>query len=134
MTANSNNRLLPSRQLPVGKYRIDIPRMLSIGLMDHPWTKKKPAATMSFLSRNNSQTTTRPDVRPKEIAAVPTTAGVEHTMQELPVPRAQQVFFWWVSAMMRYVPESTQKKALNAAKSNICDILSEVMVKIAVPP
>ena len=43
----------------------------------------------------------QPDVRPKEVAATPTTARVEHTMQELPVPRAQQAFFWWVGAMMR---------------------------------
>ena len=35
--------------------------------------------------------------------------------------------------MMRYVPESTQIKALNAAKSTICNMLSEVMVKTAVP-
>ena len=40
--------------------------------------------------------TTRPDVRPKEIAAAAstsTTAGVKHTMQELPVPKALQAFF-----------------------------------------
>ena len=54
-------------------------------------------------------------------------------MQELPVPRALQAFFWWVSAMMRYMPESTQIKALNAAKLTICDMLSEVMVKMAIP-
>ena len=35
---------------------------------------------------------------------------------------------------MRYVPESTQIKALNAAKSTICDMLSEIMAKTAVPP
>ena len=35
--------------------------------------------------------------------------------------------------MMRCVPESTQIKILNAAKSTICDMLSEVMVKMAVP-
>ena len=55
-------------------------------------------------------------------------------MQEFPLPRALQAFFWWVSAMMRYVPESTQMKALNAAKLTICDMLSEVMVKTAIPP
>ena len=54
-------------------------------------------------------------------------------MQELPVPRALQVFFLWVGRMMKYIPESTQLKALNAAKSTICDMLSEVMVATAVP-
>ena len=79
---------------------------------------------------------TRPDVRPKETAAAAspsTTVGVEYAMQELPVPRALQAFFCWVSGMMRYVPESTQIEALNAAKSTICDMLSEVMVATAVP-
>ena len=50
------------------------------------------------------------------------------------MPRALQAFFCWVSAMMRYVPESTHIKALNAAKSIIHDMLSEVMIKMAVPP
>ena len=35
--------------------------------------------------------------------------------------------------MMKYVPENMQIKALNAAKSTICNVLSEVMVAIAVP-
>ena len=39
-----------------------------------------------------------------------------------------------VSAMMRYIPESTQIKALNAAKLTICDMLGKVMVKAFVPP
>ena len=80
--------------------------------------------------------TTKPDMRPKEIAVTaPTsaTAGAEFMMQELPVPRALQDFFWWVDGMMRYIPESTQIKALNAAKSTICDILSGVMIATAVP-
>ena len=32
------------------------------------------------------------------------------------------------------MPESTQIKALNAAKLTICDMLSEVMVKTTIPP
>ena len=36
--------------------------------------------------------------------------------------------------MMRYVPESTQIKVLNAAKLTICNMLSEVMVKTEIPP
>ena len=48
--------------------------------------------------------------------------------------RALQAFFWCVSVMMRYMPESTQIKALNAAKLTICDMLSEVMFKTAIPP
>ena len=84
-----------------------------------------------------SDSTTRPDLRPKEIAATASTsmtAGVEHTMHELMVPSALQTFFWWVSVMMRYVPESTQIKDLNAAKSTICEMSSEVMAKTTVSP
>ena len=36
--------------------------------------------------------------------------------------------------MMRYIPESTQIWAVNAAKSTICDTLSKAMVNTAVPP
>ena len=36
--------------------------------------------------------------------------------------------------MMKYVPECTQIRGLNTAKSTICDILSEVMVTTAAPP
>ena len=36
--------------------------------------------------------------------------------------------------MMRYIPESTQIRAVNAAKSTICDTLSEAMINTAVPP
>ena len=67
-----------------------------------------------------------------DAAPASTTAGIEHTMQELSVPRALQPFFWWVGVMMRYMPESTQIKALNVAKLTICDMLSEVMVRMAV--
>ena len=35
--------------------------------------------------------------------------------------------------MMRYIPDSTQILAVNAAKSTICDALSEAMVNTAVP-
>ena len=81
--------------------------------------------------------TTKPDVKPKEIAvttpaSIP--AVIEPTLQELPVPRALQAFFWWVNAMMRYIPESTQIWAVNAAKSTICDTLSKTIVNTAVSP
>ena len=36
--------------------------------------------------------------------------------------------------MMRYIPENTQIQAVNAAKSSICNILSEGMVNMGVPP
>ena len=55
--------------------------------------------------------TTKPDVKTKEIAVTTpasTPAVMEPTLQELPVPRALQAFFWWVNVMMRYIPESTQ--------------------------
>ena len=58
---------------------------------------------------------------------------MEPTLQELPVSRALQAFFWWVNVMMRYIPESTQIWAVTAAKSTICDMLSEAMVNTAVP-
>ena len=80
---------------------------------------------------------TKPDVKPKEMAvATPASiqAVIEPTLQELPVPRALQAFFWWVNVMMRYIPEGTQIWAVNAAKSTICDMLSETMVNTAVPP
>ena len=88
-----------------------------------------------LVEEQQPDSTTRPDVQPKEIAAaasISTTAGIKHMMQELPVLRVLQAFFWWVSAMMRYIPESTQIKALNAAKSTICDMLIEMMVKTTV--
>ena len=68
--------------------------------------------------------TTKLDVKPKEIAvttSASTRAAMEPTLQELPVPRAMQASFWWVNAMMRYLPESTQIWAVNVAKSTICD-------------
>ena len=81
--------------------------------------------------------TTKLDMKPKEIAVTTpasTPAVMEPTLQEIPVPRALQTFFWWVNAVMRYIPESTQIWAVNAAKSTICDTLSEAMVNTAVPP
>ena len=110
--------------------------MLPTKPIAHPQTKREPVAVVWFSLKNNSQTTTKPDVRPKEIAVTASTsatAGVEFMMQELQVPRALQAFFWWVGRMIKYIPESTQLKALNAAKSTICDMLSEVMVATAVP-
>ena len=93
-----------------------------------PLDKEETSSCHAILvEEQQPDSTTRPDARPKEIAAAAstsTTAGVENTMEELPVPRALQTFFWWVSAMMRYIPEGIQIKALNAAKSTICDMLS----------
>ena len=76
-------------------------------------------------------------MKPKEIAvtaSASTPAVMEPTLEELPVPRALQAFFWWVNVMMRYIPESTQMQGVNAAKSTICDMLSKAMVNTAVPP
>ena len=81
--------------------------------------------------------TTKLDMKPKEIAVTTlasTPAVMEPTLQELPVPRALQAFFWWVNVMMRYIPENTQIRAVNAAKSTICDTLSKTMVNTAVHP
>ena len=90
-----------------------------------------------LVKEQQPESTTKPDVRPKEIAlttpaSIP--AVMEPTLQELPVPRALQAFFWWVNAMMRYIPEGTQIQAVNATKSTICDMSSETMVNTAVPP
>ena len=75
--------------------------------------------------------TTRLDVRPKDLAT--TTAGVDFTMQQLPVKQPMQAFIWWIGGMLKDVPESTQIRALNAAKSTICNILSEVMITTTTP-
>ena len=81
--------------------------------------------------------TTKLDVRQQEIAttaSTPTTVGVDYAMQELPVPQVLQAFFLWVQGMIKYVPENTQIKAFNVAKSTICNVLTDIMVAIAVPP
>ena len=75
--------------------------------------------------------TTKLDVKPKEITvttSVMEPALMEPTLQELPIPRALQAFFWWVNVVMRYILESTQIWAVNAAT------LSQAMVNTAVPP
>ena len=90
-----------------------------------------------LVEEQQPDSTTKLDVKPKEIVITTpasTPAVMEPTLQELPVPRALQAFFWWVNAMMRYIPESTQIWAVNAAKSTICDMLSEAMINTAVPP
>ena len=89
-----------------------------------------------LVEEHQPDSTTCPEMRPKDIASVASTvnsAGIECTMQELPVPRTLQAFFWCFSSMMRYVPESTQIKTLNAAKLTICDHLCEVMVNVSAP-
>ena len=81
-----------------------------------------------LVEEQQPDSTTKLDVKPKEIAVTTpasTPAVLEPTLQELPVPRALQAFFWWVNVMMRYIPESIQIWAVNAAKSTICDMLNE---------
>ena len=90
-----------------------------------------------LVEEQQPDSTTKLDLKPKEIAVTTpasTPTVMEPTLQELPVPRALQAFFWWVNAMMRYIPQSTQIWAVNAAKSAICDTLSEAMANTAVPP
>ena len=90
-----------------------------------------------LVEEQQPDSTTKLDVKPKEIAVIApasTPVVMEPTLQELPVPRALQAFFWCVNAMMRYIPESTQIQAVNAAKSTICDTLNEATVNTAVPP
>ena len=90
-----------------------------------------------LVKEQQADLTTKPDVKPKEMAittpaSIP--AVIEPALQELSVPRVLQAFFWWVNAMIRYIPEGTQIWAVNAAKSTICDMLSKTMVNTAVPP
>ena len=90
-----------------------------------------------LVEEQQPDSTTKLNVKPKEIAVTTpssTPAVMEPTLQELLVPRALQAFFWWVSWIMRYIPKSTQIRAVNAAKSTICDMLGETMVNTAVPP
>ena len=56
--------------------------------------------------------------------------SIHHSWNQAHDARVASTLGWWVSAMMRYIPEST----LNAAKLTICNMLSKVMVKTAVPP
>ena len=101
-----------------------------------PLGKEEASSCHVILAKDQQpDSTTKPDVKPKEITVTTSTPSVmEPTLQELPVPRALQAFFWWVNAMMRYIPESTQIPAVNAAKSAICDTLSKAMLNTAVPP
>ena len=101
-----------------------------------PPTAKGEASSccVVLVKEQQPDSTTKPDVRPKDTTFTAPKAGIEFTMEELLVPRALQAFFWWVGGMMKYVPECTQIRALNAAKSTICDVLSEVMVTMTTPP
>ena len=131
-------QMAPFQATAMGKTQSRCPSNVTDRSHGSPLDKKETSSCHVVLVKEQQpDSITKPDVQPKEIAAaasVSTTAGIEHMMQELLVPRALQTFFWWVSPMMRYVPESTQIKALKAAKSTICNLLSEVMVKTAVPP
>ena len=90
-----------------------------------------------LVERQQPDSTTKPDSRPKDTAAnTPMTISVrvEQVIEDQPIPRVLQSFYWWISEMMTYVLEKTQVCAINAAKSTICDILSEEMANTAVPP
>ena len=130
-------QMAPFHAAAMGKTQNKCPSNVTDRSHGSPLDKEEASSHhVVLVEEQKPDSTTKPDVQPKETAAatpVSTTAGIEHTMQELPVPRALQDFFWWVSVMMRYVTESTQIKALNAAKSTICNMLSEVMVKMTVP-
>ena len=58
----------------------------------------------------------------------------EQVIEDQPIPRVLLSIYWWVSGMMTYVSEKTQVCTINAAKSTICDVLSEEMANTAVPP
>ena len=89
-----------------------------------------------LVEKQQLDSTTKPDVKPEMAVTTPASiqAVMEPTLQELPVPKVLQAFFWWVNVMMRYIPEGTLIWAVNAAKSTICDMLSETMVNTAATP
>ena len=90
-----------------------------------------------LVKRQQPDSTTKPNARPTDTtAAAPMTISVraEQVIEDQPIPRVLQSFYWWVSGMMMYVLEKTQVHAINAAKSTICDVLSEEMANTAVPP
>ena len=90
-----------------------------------------------LVERQQPDSTTKPDSRPKDTAAAaPMTISVraDQVIEDQPIPRVLQSFYLWVSGMMMYVSEKTQVHAINAAKSKICDVLSEEMANTAVSP
>ena len=90
-----------------------------------------------LVKRQQPDSTTKPDSRPKDTAAAaPMTISVraEQLIEDQPIPRVLQSFYWWVSGIMMYVLEKTQVCAINTAKPMICDVLSEEMANTAVPP
>ena len=76
-----------------------------------PLGKEKASSCHVILVKEwQPDSTSKLDVKPKEIAVTTpasTPAVMDPALQGLPVPRALQAFFWWVNAMMRYIPEST---------------------------
>ena len=90
-----------------------------------------------LVKRQQPDSTTKPDSKPKDTAAVAPMAisvKAEPAIEDQPVPRVLRSFYWWVNGMMKYVPEKTQVHAINAATSTICDVLSEAMANTTVPP
>ena len=130
--------MAPFHAASTGRVQNRCPADVEDKTQDIPLGKEEASSCHVVLVKEQQpDSITKLDVKPKEIAVTTpalTPAVMEPTLQELPVPRALQAFFWWVNAMMRYIPESTQIQAVNAAKSTICDTLSEAMVNTAVPP
>ena len=89
-----------------------------------------------LVERQQPDSTTKPDSRPKDTTtAAPMTISVraEQVIEDQPIPRVLQSFYWWISGMMTNMLEKTQVCAINTAKSTICDVLSEEMANTAVP-
>ena len=89
-----------------------------------------------LVKRQQLDSTTKPDARPKNTTtAAPMSFSVraEQVIEDQPIPRVLQFFYWWVSRTMTYVSEKTQVHAINLTKSTICDMLSEEMANTAVP-
>ena len=130
--------MAPFHAASTGRVQNKCPADVKDKTQDAPLGKEEASSHHIILVKEQQpDSTTKLDVKPKEIAVTTpasTPAVMEPALQELPVPRAMQAFFWWVNAVMRYIHQSTQIWAVNAAKSTICDTLSETMVNTDVPP
>ena len=97
-------QMVPFQAAAMGKTQNRCPSDVASRSHRSPLDMDETSNCQVILAEEQQPDSTTPDVRP-------TTAGVKHTMQELPVPGALQAFFWWVSAILRYLPGSTQIKA-----------------------
>ena len=89
--------MAPFQAAATGKTQNRCPSDVANRSHGSPLDKEETSSHCVILAEEQQpDSTTRSDIRPKEIAATASTsmtAGVEHTMHELSVPRALQAFF-----------------------------------------